>query len=133
MDPNLEITEKDIDLALDSLIYSKYSQHGWDAEKMYRDKMQKHDHWTAYADQFRPQAEINAREHKKRQYENEIKLQKKQIKQKTNFENPNSPLVDTDIKLPFYFDASIREQGLKELNIEIFKRIVREQCPHKFT
>ena len=51
-----------------------------------------------------------------------------------NFENPNAPLVDSDIKLPFgvYFDASIREQGIKELNVEIFKRLVREQCPHKF-
>ncbi len=65
MDPKLEITEKDIDDALDSLVYSKYSQHGWDANKMYSDKMQKH-HWTAYADQFRSQAEINAREHKQK-------------------------------------------------------------------
>ncbi len=58
---------------------------------------------------------------------------KKEMIRTKNFENPNAPLVDTDIKLPVYFDASIREQGLKELNIEIFKRIVREQCPHKFT
>lgn len=33
MDPKLEITEKDIDDALDSLVYSKYSQNGWDEKK----------------------------------------------------------------------------------------------------
>ncbi len=129
---DLEITEKDIDLALDSLIYSKYSQNGWDEKKMENDKMQKHDHWTAYASQFRPQAEIKARELKKEQYEREIRWQEKKMKQKTNFENPNAPLVNSDIKMPFYFDDSIREQAIKELNVEIFKRIVREQCPHKF-
>ena len=99
---------------------------------MYSDKRQKHDHWTAYADQFRSQAEINAREIKKKEYERELKIQKKEMSRLKNFENPNAPLVDSDIKLPFYFDASIREQGLKELNVEIFKRLVREQCPHKF-
>lgn len=127
-----EITEKDIDSALDILIHSKYCQHGWDSQKMYNDKRQKHDHWTAYASQFRPQAEINARERKKKEYERELKIKKKEMSRLTNFENPNAPLVDGDIKLPFYFDVSIREQGLKELNVEIFKRMVREQCPHKF-
>jgi hypothetical protein len=134
VDPKLEITEKDIDDALDSLIYSKYSQHGWDEKKMYSDKMQKHHHWTAYADQFRPQAEINAREHKKKQYEREIQTKKKEMRRFTNLENPNAPLCVIDImelKLP-YFDRSITEQGIKELNIEIFKRIVRERLPHKF-
>jgi hypothetical protein len=52
----------------------------------------------------------------------------------TNLENPNAPLCVIDImelKLP-YFDSSITEQCIKELNIEIFKRIVRERLPHKF-
>jgi hypothetical protein len=55
----------------------------------------------------------------------------KEQRHKVDQENPNSSLTKNDVR-GLKFDSSVVEQGLQELNVEIFKRIVRNKYPHKF-
>jgi len=124
----LDITEEDIESELDSLILEKYLQEGWNKHQMYRDKNLNAYHWTIMAAEVRSQAEIRARERKKKEYEYEIDNKKR----KHNQEKRNLPLGEDDVIGLTLFDSSVIQQGLQELNVEIFKRIVREKYPHKF-
>ena len=77
-------------------------------------------HWSKIVPELREQAEIRVYEKKQNEYKRGKQL------------DPNKVLHEDDVRELTQFDSSIIKQGLHELNVEIFKRIVRESYPHKF-